>query len=170
MRLFRGKILGLVDELIQTLAQSGDVEFESTEEAKLDLEAVLKEFLRLERTIVDEAKTRMEREGLGYSHLGKTKRRVMKEKKFPDQDEQLPYLVQQLMDMLFHSNHVAEIYLDDNGLRKLIAPIMKKHMKADDGLDEEVRAKIKNLEEGTASFEIEYSRLLDQIKRNKGMS
>jgi len=39
----------------------------------------------------------------------------------------------------------------------------------DDELDEEVRRKIKNLEEGTATWEIEYSKVLDQMKRNRGL-
>ena len=36
-------------------------------------------------------------------------------------------------------------------------------------LDEEVRSKIKNLEEGTASFEIEYQRIMGDLKRKKGL-
>jgi hypothetical protein len=36
-------------------------------------------------------------------------------------------------------------------------------------LDAEVRSKIKNLEEGTASFEIEYQRIMGDMKRKKGL-
>ena len=36
--------------------------------------------------------------------------------------------------------------------------------------DQEVRSKIKNLQEGTASFEIEYQRVMDEIKRKKRLT
>ena len=63
----------------------------------MDLEAVLKEFVRRERQLIDESKDRMQREGLGYSQLGKMRQRVAKEMGFPQQDETLPYLIDQLL-------------------------------------------------------------------------
>jgi hypothetical protein len=42
-------------------------------------------------------------------------------------------------------------------------------MLVDEELDEEVRRKIKNLEEGTATWEVEYTKVLDQMKRNRGL-
>ena len=63
--------------------------------------------------MIDEAKDRMEREGLGYSKLGRMRQRLAKEMGFPQQDEVLPYLIDQLLNMLFHSSNVVEIYADD---------------------------------------------------------
>ena len=37
-------------------------------------------------------------------------------------------------------------------------------------LDREVRSKIKNLEEGTSDFEIEYTRVMEQIKQKRRLS
>ena len=37
-------------------------------------------------------------------------------------------------------------------------------------LDQEVRSKIKNLQEGTATFEIEYQRAMDELKRKKRLT
>ncbi len=45
----------------------------------------------------------------------------------------------------------------------------KNHMQVDEELDEEVRRRIKNLEEGTSTWEVEYGKVLDQIKRNRGL-
>jgi len=47
--------------------------------------------------------------------------------------------------------------------------VLKKHMQVDEELDEEVRRRIKNLEEGTSTWEVEYGKVLDQIKRNRGL-
>ena len=40
-------------------------------------------------------------------------------------------------------------------------------MEVDTDLDREVRSKIKNLEEGTSDFEIEYARVMGQMKQRK---
>ncbi|MGB5694992.1 MAG: DUF507 family protein [Polyangiales bacterium] len=169
MRLYSGKIGPIVDDLMRELTARGEIEVEEADEVKLDLEAVLKEFIRRERQMVDDAKDRMEREGLGYSKLGRMRQRVAKEMGFPQQDEVLPYLVDQLLNMLFHSANVIEIYADDVELRKKITPILRRHMEVESGLDAEVRSKIKNLQEGTAAFEVEYAKVMDQIKHKRGL-
>ena len=170
MRLYKGKIPPIVDELLSALIKDGDVEVENEEEARLDLEAVLNEFVRREHQVMDEAKARMEREGMSYSMLGKMRSRVSREMDFPPQDEMLPYLIDQLLTMLFHSQNVAEVFAEDSELRKKMAPILRRHTEVESELDREVRSKIKNLSEGTATFEIEYARVMEQMKRKKGLS
>ncbi len=170
MRIYSGKIPTMAQELLAALLADGDIEIESEEEVRLDFEAVLKEYLRRDRKVLDEAKNRMEREGLSYGLLGKIKSQVARDMGFPNRDEQLPYLVEQVMTMLFHSNNVVEVYGEDHVLRKKITSVIKRHTNLDDDLDKEVRSKIKNLSEGTASFEIEYERVMEQIKRRKGLS
>ena len=170
MRLYSGKVSVIAEEIVRSLTAAEDIEIESEEEVRLDVEAVLKEYLRVDREIVDEAKNRMESRGLGYGNLGRIKSQVAKERGAPPTDETLPYLVDQILNILFHSSNVVEIYGDDVALRTKITPILKKHMDVEDELDKEVRSKIKNLEEGTASFEIEYAKMMDQIKRKKGLS
>ncbi|MBO6937453.1 MAG: DUF507 family protein [Deltaproteobacteria bacterium] len=158
------------EELLRALTADGDIEIESEEEVRLDFEAVFKEYVRRDRRVLDEAKGRMEREGLSYGVLGKIKSQVARDMGFPGRDEQLPYLVEQVMTMLFHSNNVVEVYGEDHVLRKKITTIIKRHTNLEDDLDKEVRSKIKNLSEGTASFEIEYEKVMEQIKRRKGLS
>ncbi|KPK13713.1 MAG: hypothetical protein AMJ62_14605 [Myxococcales bacterium SG8_38] len=169
MRLYSGKIGPIVDDLVRELTAQGDIEVEDEAEVRLDLEAVLKEFVRREREMIDEAKERMQREGLGYSQLGRVRQRVAREMGFPQQDETLPYLIDQLLNMLFHSSNVAEIYADDTTLRKKMTPVLRRHMEVESGLDAEVRSKIKNLQEGTAAFEVEYAKVMDQIKHKRGL-
>ena len=169
MRLYSGKIGPIVDDLVRELTAQEDIEIEDAAEVRLDLEAVLKEYVRRERQMVDEAKDRMEREGLAYSKLGRMRQRLAKEMGFPQQDEVLPYLVDQLINMLFHSSNVVEIYADDVTIRKKMTPILRRHMEVETGLDAEVRSKIKNLQEGTSAFEVEYAKVMDQIKHKRGL-
>jgi hypothetical protein len=89
---------------------------------------------------------------------------------FPEPDEQLPYLVSQLLTMLFHSNNVAEVFSEDADLRKKITTVLRNHTSNTTELDREVRSKIRNLQEGTAAFEIEYERVMSQLKARKGLT
>jgi hypothetical protein len=170
MRLFRGKVELIAEDVITSLKASGDIEVENEPEARLDVESVLKEYLRLDKEVVEEAKNRMEVRGLGYSQLGRVRSQVSKERGTPGQDEILPYLLDQILNLLFHSNHISEIFADDAELRKKVTPILKKHMDVENDLDREVRSKIKNLEEGTSTFEVEYTRVMEQIKQKRRLS
>lgn len=169
MRLFSGKIPAISEEIVRTLSADELIECEQPNEVMLDIESVLKEYLRYERSISDEAKNRLEARGLPYAQLGKLKSQVAKEKGAPQADDVLPYLLDQILNILFHSNNVDEIYAEDSQLRQKITPILRKHMDVGGELDEEVRSKIKNLEEGTATFEIEYQRIMGEMKRKKGL-
>jgi uncharacterized protein len=170
MRLYRGKIEPISEEVVRALREANAVEFENEAEARLDIESVLKEYLRLDKEVVEEAKNRMETRGLGYSQLGKTKTQVSKERGIPGQDEVLPYLLEQLLNILFHSHNVAEIFVEDVEIRKKIAPILRKHMDVQTDLDREVRSKIKNLQEGTSDFEVEYARVMENIKTKRRLT
>ena len=170
MRLFSGKISTISEEIVRVLTNDSDIETERPNEVVLDIESVLKEYLRYERSVADEAKNRLEARGLPYAQLGKIRSQVARERGAPQQDDVLPYLLEQILGMLFNSNHVDEIYAEDTELRKKITNILRKHMDVGGELDEEVRSKIRNLEEGTASFEIEYQRVMGEIKRKKGLT
>jgi hypothetical protein len=170
MRLYSGKITPIAEELVRVLTAQGDIEVESADEVRLDVEAVLKEYVRRERELAEEAKNRLEARGLPATQLGKLKAQLASDVGFGTGEEALPYLVEQILEMLFHSQHVSEIFSDDAELRKRITPVLRKHMDVEEQLEKEVRARIKNLEEGTTAFEVEYQKVLEQIKRKKGLS
>ena len=69
------------------LMSAGSIETENEEEVRMDVEAVLKEYLRREREVVEEAKNRMESRGLGYGHLGRVKSQVAKEHGAPQTED-----------------------------------------------------------------------------------
>jgi uncharacterized protein len=170
MRLYRGKIEVIAEDIIRSLREAGDIDLENEAEAKVDIESVLKEYLRLDKEIVEEAKNRMEIRGLGYSNLGRIKSQVAKERGGPIQDDILPYLLEQIMNILFHSANIEEIYADDVELRRKLTPILRKHMDVENDLDREVRSKIKNLQEGTSDFDVEYARVMEQIKQKRRLT
>jgi len=170
MRLYRGKIPMISEEIVRTLMADQDIETDAREEVQLDIEAVLKEYHRQDRAVLEEAKNRMEIRGLPYSQLGKTKSIVARERQLAVGDDMLPYLLDQILTMLFHSANVEEVFADDITLRKKMTKIVRRHLDVEGELDQEVRSKIKNLQEGTATFEIEYQRVMDELKRKKRLT
>ena len=169
MRLYSGKIPAVASEIIRSLSDAGDIEVGDVGEAQLDVEAVLKEFLRMEREITDRTKDLLESRSLPYDQFGKIKRAVAEERGFGLGEESLNWICNQVLETFMQSAHVDEIYADDATMRRKMRDILKKHMQVDEALDEEVRRRIKNLQEGTATWEIEYQKVLEQIKRNRGI-
>jgi hypothetical protein len=156
-------------EIVKVLTEAGDIEVTDRGEAEMDVQAVLKEYLRLEREITDKAKDVLQKRNLPYEQFGKVKRALAGEKAFGLGEEGLDWMTTQMIESFMQSPHIAEIFVDDTVLRKHMVDVLKKHMQVDDELDEEVRRRIKNLQEGTSTWEVEYSRVLDQIKRNRGL-
>jgi hypothetical protein len=167
MRLYPGKIPTIGTEIVKTLVDAEEMAVLDRGEAELDVQAVLKEFLRLEREVTETAKEILQKRNLPYEQFGKVKRQVAKEKAFLLGDESLEWITNQIIESFMQSPHVDEIYADDATLRKRMATILKKHMLVDEEIDAEVRRRIKNLEEGTATWEVEYQKALDQIKKNR---
>jgi hypothetical protein len=94
---------------------------------------------------------------------------VAEEKGIKVGDEALDYLLDQVVAMLMHSSSVDEVYVEDVELRRKMAPIFKKHMAVDALLDTEVRAQLRHVRDGSREWEVEYARVLDQVKRRKGL-
>jgi hypothetical protein len=46
---------------------------------------------------------------------------------------------------------------------------MKKHLDVDDQIDQEARGRLKHLQEGTTAFEVEYNKMIEQIRRARGL-
>ena len=169
MRLYPGKVDSIATEIISTLTHAGDIEVSDANEAQLDAAAVLKEYIRVDKELTERAKDILEIRGLPYSHLGRTKRQLADQKDFGLGEEGLSWIANQMLEAFMSSRHVEEVFADDVILRRKIKEICKKHMQVDEAIDQEVRDRIKNLEEGSAAWEVEYGKVLDQIKQKHGL-
>ena len=56
MRLYSGKIPAVGTEIVKSLVEAGDIEVTDRAEAEMDVQAVLKEYLRLDREITEKTK------------------------------------------------------------------------------------------------------------------
>ncbi|MDP6943156.1 MAG: DUF507 family protein, partial [Myxococcota bacterium] len=68
------------------------------------------------------------------------------------------------------SHHVEELFGEDNDLRKAIAPVLRKELLVGSDLDQQVRRRIKNLQEGTSDFDIEYAKTMEKIRKTRGLT
>src|ERR1700753_3825752 len=164
MRLYPGKVDTIAAEIINTLTQAGDIEVSDANEAQLDAAAVLKEYIRVDKELTERAKDILEIRGLPYSHLGRTKRQLADQKDFGLGEEGLSWIANQMLEAFMSSRHIEEVFADDNIMRRKIKEVCKKHMQVDEAIDQEVRDRIKNLEEGSQAWDVEYGKVLEQIK------
>ncbi len=167
MRLYGGQVAVIAEEILRTLTRAGDLEVapEDMPEVELDIQSVLREYIRMDRDLTERARDAVAKSGDGS--IGREKRRLARDKGFSVGEDAIGYIIEQLIETFFHSDFVYEVHASDNDIRRKISLIMRRHMSLDDELDREVRDKIKNLEEGSQSWEIEYEQVLSKLKRTK---
>ncbi|MEZ4401935.1 MAG: DUF507 family protein [Kofleriaceae bacterium] len=169
MKLYAGKIDTIAAEVINKFTTDGDLEVADPHEAQLDVASVLKEYLRVDRELTERAKDILEIRGLPHAHLFRTKKQLADQKDFGLGEESLTWITNQLVETFMQSRNIDEVYAEDAILRKKLKEILRKHMAVEDELDGEVRARLKNIQEGTSAWEVEYARVLEQVKQKHGL-
>jgi hypothetical protein len=169
MRLFTSKVPVIATEIVRKLVAESDLEAESPTEVAKDVEAVLNEYLRLEREVNAKTRELMDGRKLPASEFGRVKKSVAEQKGLKVGEDVVDYLLDQIVEAFLYSNNVDEVFAADVDLRRKMAPIVKKHMQVDDELDREVRGRIRHVEEGTPAWEIEYTKVLETVKRSTGV-
>jgi hypothetical protein len=169
MRLYSSKIPTIAAEIVRTLVAANDIEADSPKEVEADVAAVMNSYLATEREVSDRTKELLERTGRAMSDYGRVKAQIAESKGIKVGDEMLDYLLDQIVEMFGHSANVDEIYAADVELRRKMAPIFKKHLQVDEALDAEVRAQLKHVSEGSRTWDVEYARVLEQVKNKRGL-
>jgi hypothetical protein len=169
MRLYSSKVPSIAAEIVRVLLGAKDIEAESPREVEADVASVMNSYLMTEREVSDRTKELLERTGRPMTDYARVKAQIAESKGIKVGDEMLDYLLDQIVEMFAHSTNVDEIYAADVELRRKMAPIFKKHLNVDDALDAEVRAQLKHVSEGSRTWDVEYTRVLEQIKQKRGI-
>ena len=169
MRLHNAKVPELARQIVDALLAEGDIETEKPGEVRADVQSVLEQYIRDEQQVLDRAKEVLQARNLPPSELPRLKRMVSQERGLKLGDEAIDYVLDQLVEMLMHSQNVDEIYADDITLRRKMRDPLRKHAQIDDDVQAEVRSQLKHVKEGTALWEVEYQRMLEDIRRRKGL-
>lgn len=169
MRIYIGKVPDMSHEIVEVLAKSGAIEVlpDEIKEVEEDIASVLREYIRLEKEITEKARDIISYRNLDFTYLSRIKNDLLKEKGIGIGDEVIKYLVEQIIEMFFYSSHVEEIYAQDHEIVRALVPIIKKYMVIEEELDQEVKKRIKNLQEGTSTWEIQYKKHMEDLKKAK---
>ena len=172
MKVYTGRIPAMSKEILDTLTADEHIEVvgDMIPEVELDINAVLREYVRVDREITDQSRDEIAEKELPYNHLYKVKKKKAEVRAFGIGDDSVDYLTKQLIEMFLHTNHVDEVFAEDHEMRLAMRPILQRHMSMDSELDQEVRNRIKNLQEGTSDWDIEYKKTMENLKEAKKLT
>lgn len=169
MRIPKSRVPQLAADMLAQLLEHNDIETETPAEVELDLQSVLNQYIRDEQEITEKARELMTRRGLPSGQLNQIKRQLAEQRKLKLGEEAIDYLVDQLIEFLMHSHNVAEIYAPDHRLRRILREPLRQLQNAEGNVDALVRDRMKHVQEGTALWEVEYQRILEDVRRRKGL-
>jgi hypothetical protein len=169
MRLHSSRVPHIAADMIKALTADGAVECEAPAEVQLDLESILNEYIRVEQEISERARDMLARRSLPHSEFGKLRRLLADERQVKLGDEAVDYILDQLVEILMHSNNVDEVYVEDVELRRLMREPLRREAAAEEQIEQQVRGRLKHVQEGTSLWEVEYRRMREDIKRRKGL-
>jgi hypothetical protein len=169
MRIHAAKVPQIAAEMVNALVSGSDIECASPKEVQLDVEAVLNQYIRDEEEVSAKAREMAAARSLPMAELGKLKKLIADQRKFKLGDDAIDYLLDQLVEMLMHSGNVEEIFAEDYELRRKMREPLRKQAAVEEELQAEVRGRLKHVQEGTSVWEVEYRRMMDDIKRRKGL-
>jgi uncharacterized protein len=165
------KVSEVAQEMVASLLEGGDIETSSPREVQLDLEAVLNQYLRTEQELHQKARDSLSSRGLAPTEYSRVLKALAEQKKIKVGDDAIDYVLEQLLEMLMNSSAVDEIFAQDHELRKKLRAPLRKRASTNEDLDRAVRDQLKHIKEpeGSSLWEIEYRRMMEEIKRRKGL-
>jgi len=155
--------------MVTALVKGKDIETESPNEVQADIEAVLNQYVQDEKNVQERARDMIAARGLSQNELPRIRKLVADEKHIKLGDDAIDYLLDQLVEMLMHSANVDEVFSEDYELRRKMRDPLRKQLAEEQALEAEVRGHLRHVQEGTGLWEVEYRRMMEDIKRRKGL-
>ena len=166
MKIYRRVIPKIAKDVVRVLLVNHAIEIEDgrRDEAELDIAGVLVKYLNDVDQLNTDAREALDRHELAVSALGQIKQNIAKKRKLVVGANSLGFVQTLLLNSLFDSGTIQEVFAEDEELNEMIASAMSKYLGVDAELDREVRNRLKNLREGTVEWEDEYNRVIDQMR------
>jgi hypothetical protein len=171
MRLQRHQLPGLARNIVKALLDARDIELAEgggAREVERDIESVLAHYLDQVDQSLTRARELTQQRGLPQGEFGRIKTLAAEQLGIKVGEEALDYVLTQLTEMLMRSSNVDEVYAADHELRVRIRPFILADAEAEGQVEEEVRGKLKHVQEGSRTWEIEYARIKEEIRRRRG--
>ena len=155
--------------MLKSLVDAKDIETQSPAEVKADIEAVLEQYIRDEQSTTERAKDLLASRGLPQSEYQRIRKLVADEKRIKIGDDAIDYVLDQLVEMLMHSANVDEVFAEDYELRRKMREPLRKQLVEEQAFEQEIRGRLKHVQEGTGLWEVEYRRMMEDLRRRKGL-
>jgi hypothetical protein len=155
--------------MIKALLDAKDIETQAPAEVKADVVAVLEQYIKDEQAATERAKDLVASRGLPQTEYPRIRKLVAEESGIKIGDDAIDYLLDQLVEMLMHSSNVDEVFAEDYELRRKMRDPLRKQIVEEQAFEQEVRGRLKHVQEGTGIWEIEYRRMMEDIRRRKGL-
>ncbi len=171
MKIYRGKIKQIAEEITRDLIKQEAIEVDESAipEVRLDIESVLRAYVDTDQRLTNEARALLEERHLDASNFSRLKRELAKREGFGLGEEAMDWITDQLIEVIFHTAHVDEVWVEDHDLRRFMRPVLTRYSALESEVDEEVRRRIKNLNEGSTAWDIKYQQVLEDVKRRQGL-
>ena len=171
MRMYRSQIPRIAEDIIATLNTDGDivVDDKARSDAEEDLKAIMEEYLRQESRVVQETREFMEENQITYDQFGRVKGQFAEKRAHPTGDDGIRWIVGQILENFMISRFVEEVFGEDRKMKRTLMSLFRKHLIEEADLDREVRGRLKNMRPGSEKWDIEYRRVLDEIRRKRGL-
>lgn len=171
MKIYRKVIPKISKDVVRSLLANRAIEVEDgrRDEAELDVAGVVVEYLNALDQINADAHDALQRHNLPLETLGRIKRSLAENRRVAVGENALEYVIDRIIESLFNSKNIEEVFAEDLELRGMVQESIRKYLGVDEELDREVRGRLKNLREGTSEWEIEYGRLIDQMRHSKAL-
>ena len=169
MRIYRKVIPKIAKDVIRSLLANQAIEVEDgrRDEAELDVAGVLVDYLNSVDRVTQDAHEALQRHNLAAETLGRVKKSLADSRRVAIGEDSLDFVIDRIIEALFSSKHIEEIFSEDVDLRRQVTDSLRKYLGVDEELDREVRGRLKNLREGTSEWEVEYSRLIDRMRHSR---
>lgn len=171
MKLYKGKVWPIAQEIIQILSEKEMIEVlpEKRTEAEIDLKAIMTDYMRRDRKLRSDIKDYMASYKIPYDRMGEVLRTKSKEMNHPIGDKIMPYLANQFLQMFLNSPSIEEVFASDGDIRAEIFTVLRKHNVNEKELRELAKAKLKHLDEDSMEYQILFPKALQEVRRKKGL-
>ncbi len=172
MKIYRKLIPSIAKEIVRNLLNEKLIEVIDghRDDAELDICGVLVNFLNEEERLNSDARDLIKHRGLPIEKLGIVKKNLAESRNFAVGDEAADWILEKMVDALFASNHIGEVYAEDHDLKRVINAVLRRYQGVDEQIDKDVRARLRHVREGTPEWEVEYERIIGQMRRTHGVA
>ena len=166
MKVYRKVIPRIAKDVIRVLLANRCIEIEEgrRDEAELDIAGVFVRYLNDLEKLNQDTKDALVRHKLGPEAFPRVKLTLASKRNFALGDDVLEHLLSSIIESLFDSRQVLEVFSEDGEIRETLHTTVSKYIGVDEELDREVRHRLKAFREGTPEWEDEYARLINSMR------